>query len=103
MKKCFFSILFFVVISLLSLPIYAESQQGHKSKQSLDGSAVSATERMPTYPSMPGPGEKVPIGSDHYLIYGFDNKPKLGTVIMKIEIFTREGKKGNIWTHPIKF
>ena len=42
---------------------------------------------------MPGPGKKVPIGNDQYLIYGFDKKPKLGTVIMKVEIFTKEGKK----------
>ena len=27
------------------------------------------------------------------MIYGFDKKPKLGTVIMKVEIFTAEGKK----------
>jgi hypothetical protein len=50
-------------------------------------------EQKLAYPSMPGPGKKVPVGSDHYLIYGFDKKPKLGTVIMKVEIFTREGKK----------
>jgi hypothetical protein len=42
---------------------------------------------------MPGPGKKVPIGNDQYIIYGFDKKPKLGTVIMKVEIFTKEGKK----------
>jgi predicted metalloprotease len=42
---------------------------------------------------MPGPGKKVFIGNDYYFIYGFDKKPKLGTVIMKVEIFTKEGKK----------
>ena len=56
-------------------------------------SAASGAEQQPAYPSMPGPGKKVPIGNDHYLIYGFDKKPKLGTVIMKVEIFTKEGKK----------
>ena len=90
MKKRFFFILFFLVIFIAWLPPCAESQQGHKSKS---GSAVSGAEQTPAYPSMPGPGKKVPIGSDHYLIYGFDKKPKLGTVIMKIEIFTKEGKK----------
>jgi hypothetical protein len=42
---------------------------------------------------MPGPGKKVAVGSDYYLIYGFDKKPKLGAVILKVEIFTKEGKK----------
>jgi hypothetical protein len=90
MKKCFFFILFVLVILIVWLPPYAESQQGHKSKSGL---ATSAGGQMPAYPSMPGPGKKVPIGSDHYLTYGFDKKPKLGTLIMKVEIFTKEGKK----------
>jgi hypothetical protein len=42
---------------------------------------------------MPEPGRKVPVGSGYYLIYGFDKKPKLGTAIMKVEIFNEEGGK----------
>jgi hypothetical protein len=90
MKKCFFFILFVLVILIVWLPLYAESQQGHKSKSGL---ATSAGKQTPAYPSMPGPGKKVPIGGDYYLIYGFDKKPKLGTLIMKVEIFTKKGKK----------
>lgn len=90
MKKWFFFILFLVVISFLWLPLYAESQQKQKSKT---GPATSGAEQTPVYPSMPGPGKKVPIGGDYYLIYGFDKKPKLGTLIMKVEIFDKEGKK----------
>jgi hypothetical protein len=96
MKNWFFLILPLTVISLLCLPVYAatpESQQGQKSKQSEVGSTASGTQQTPNYPSMPGLGKKVPIGTDHYLIYGFDKKPKLGTLIMKVEIFTKEGKK----------
>ena len=93
MKKWFFLILFVLVIYIVWLAPCAESQQGHKSKSGSAGSAVSAAEQTPAYPSMPGPGKKVPIGNDYYLIYGFDKKPKLGTVIMKVEIFTKEGKK----------
>jgi len=47
----------------------------------------------PAFPRMPSVGTKVPLGSDHYLIYGFDRKPKLGTIILKIEIYTRDGNK----------
>jgi hypothetical protein len=42
---------------------------------------------------MPSPGKKVSIDKDHYLIYGFDKKPKLGTIIMKVEIHTQDGNK----------
>jgi len=89
-KKWLFLVLLLVVISLLGFPYYAESQQGHNPKS---GSTVSGAEQTPAYLPMPGPGKKVPIGSDHYLMYSFDKKPKLGTVIMKVEIFTKEGKK----------
>jgi len=88
MKKRVFFIMCLLVISLLWLPSWAQSQQGHKSE-----SRSVSTSAEPAYPSMPGPGKKVPIGGDQYLVYGFDKKPKLGTVIMKVEIFTKEGKK----------
>ena len=90
MGKRVFFILFLLVIFVVWLPPCAESQHGQQSKT---GSTASVAERMQAYPLMPGPGKKVPIGSDHYLIYGFDKKPKLGTVIMKVELFTKEGKK----------
>jgi hypothetical protein len=47
----------------------------------------------PEYAPMAAPGKKVPIGNGYYLIYGFDKPPKLGTSIMKVEIFTAEDKK----------
>ena len=85
MKKWLF-FLFALVIFIVWMPPYAGSQHGPKSKS---GSA----EQMAAYPSMPGPGKKIPVGSDYYMTYGFDKKPKLGTLIMKVEIFTKEGKK----------
>ena len=91
MKKCFFFVLL-LVISLPCLPPDAGSQQGHESRHGVMVAAAGA-EQKPVYPSMPGPGKKVPVGSDYYFIYGFDKKPRLGTVIMKVEIFTTEGKK----------
>ncbi len=93
MKKWFFFFLFLGAISFLCLPPYAESQHGHKANSGGGGSPAFGAEVTPNFPSMPGPGKKVPIGSDLYLIYGFDKKPKLGTVIMKVEIFSKEGKK----------
>jgi len=93
MKGWFFSVLFLVAFSIAFLSLDAQSQQSHKSKPGMDSKPASVTGQTPAYPSMPGPGKKVPIGNDQYIIYGFDKKPKLGTVIMKVEIFTKEGKK----------
>jgi hypothetical protein len=39
------------------------------------------------------PGEKIPLGAQHYFIYGFTKPPKLGTGIMKVEIFSRDGSR----------
>jgi hypothetical protein len=55
--------------------------------------AYAGVEGESAYPAMSEPGKKVQIGSNYYMIFGFDKKPKLGTVIMKVEIFTKDGKK----------
>ena len=91
-KRCFILMLFFVTLTLQPFSIYGGEHQGQKPKS---GTAVSAVDpgKTPVFPSMPPPGKKVTIGSDHYIIYGFDKKPKLGTIIVKVEIFTRDGNK----------
>jgi hypothetical protein len=61
--------------------------------QTAKGSRSVVTEQIPQYPAMPQPGKKVPIGGGLYLIYGFDKTPKLGIAILKVEIFTADGKK----------
>jgi len=85
--------LFLGAFVFLSLPLLAQSQHGHKANLGVGGSIALAAEATPNFPSMPGPGKKVPVGSDLYLIYGFDKKPKLGTMIMKVGIFAKDGKK----------
>ncbi len=45
------------------------------------------------YRPLPKPGEKVPLGEGHYFIYGFDKPPRIGTYVMRVEIFTREGTR----------
>jgi hypothetical protein len=53
----------------------------------------AGAEGQPVFSPMPEPGKKVPMGNRYYLIYGFDKRPKLGTVIMKVEVFTAQDKK----------
>lgn len=45
------------------------------------------------YQPLPKPGEKIPLDADHSFTYGFARQPKLGTAIMRVEIFDRDGKR----------
>jgi hypothetical protein len=38
-------------------------------------------------------GQKYPIGEQYYFIYAFDKRPQMGTIIMKIQVFTKDGKQ----------
>jgi hypothetical protein len=87
-KSCF-PILLFLVLFSTALPGDCAEHQGHK----FSGAGIASAAPMPEYPPMPEPGNKVSIGDGFYLIYGFDKPLKMGTVIMKVEIFTGEGKK----------
>ncbi len=42
---------------------------------------------------MAGPGKKTAIGKDYSAVYSFDKKPQMGTVILKVEVFDKDGKK----------
>ena len=74
-------------------PLQAGSHEGHQMAAGEPAPAGPGTGQAQVFETMPGPGKKVPIGNDAYLIYGFDKKPKLGAVIMKVEIFTGSGSK----------
>jgi hypothetical protein len=92
-KKFRIIILFLLIVSFIPLSIYGETHKVQKSTSKKDVSPVSGTDQAAAYSPMPGPGKRIPIGNGYYFIYGFDKKPKLGTVIMKIEIFTVDGNK----------
>jgi len=79
-------------ILLLWLPLYAV-QDDHKTKSNAETSSTSGTERAPDLDPMPGPGKKVSIGKEYYFVYGFDKKPAMGTVIMRVEVFTKDGRR----------
>ena len=91
-KKSFTFILLFLVTSLLPLTLYGEGRQMHTAVSHNDAS-VSAEMKVSDYPVMPGPGKKVQLGNGNYFIYKFDKQPKLGTVIIKVEIFDSKDKK----------
>jgi hypothetical protein len=59
----------------------------------LSASAASTSAANAEFQSLPKPGNKVPLGSGHYFTFGFEKAPKLGNAIMKVEIFTLDGKR----------
>jgi hypothetical protein len=38
-------------------------------------------------------GQKHWIGEHYYFVYSFDKRPQMGTIIMKIQVFTKDGKQ----------
>jgi len=76
------------LLLLLTLPCSPLNAESHTKAGAKPG-AVQA----PVFVPIPGTGKKVPIGNGAYLIYGFDEKPKMGMVIMKVEVYTPDGKR----------
>jgi len=54
---------------------------------------TKAKAKADEYAPLPKAGEKCWISGDHYLIYEFDKKPQMGTIILKIQVFTKNGKQ----------
>ena len=84
--------MFFLVTSLLPLSLYGADRQMNMAAHN-DKSFSAEMKKVPDYPVMPEPGKKVQLGDGNYLIYKFDKQPKLGTVIVKVEIFNSTDKK----------
>ena len=59
----------------------------------LGAGAVPQNLKPEDYKPLPQPGEKVPLGADYYFVYGFASPPKLGTTVMRVEIFSRDGRR----------
>jgi hypothetical protein len=86
MKRYLVFVLLSGFLLLPVMPLHGAEMHGH-------GTQMAGGAPMPEYPPMPEPGKKVPIGDGSYLIYGFDKPLKMGTVIMKVEVFTAAGKR----------
>ena len=93
MKNYLLLTLFLLFVSFSPEELYCEEHQDHGSMMGHGAMAAAGTEQAPDYPEMAAPGQEIPLGNDYYFIYGFDKRPKLGAVIMKVQIFGRDGKK----------
>jgi hypothetical protein len=50
---------------------------------------TSAEEFMP----LSGEGKQIWIGKEYYFVYSFNKKPQLGTSILKVELYDKDGKR----------
>ena len=89
-KKTFINSLVLFALALPCSPLHAASHEGHQMKADAGG---AGTGQAPVFATMAGTGKKVPIGNGAYLIYGFDEKLKMGMVIMKVEVYSPAGKR----------
>ncbi len=55
--------------------------------------AATSTDAKVVYQTLPKPGGKIPLDSGYYFTYDFEKPPKLGIAIMRLEIFSRDGKR----------
>jgi len=45
------------------------------------------------YQPLSKPGGKIALDASHYFTFGFDKQPKIGMAIMRVEVFTLDGKR----------
>jgi len=57
------------------------------------GQAVATEPAEIVWTAVPGPGKKCPINDDYYFKYVFSEKPKMGMVILKIQIFDKNNNQ----------
>jgi hypothetical protein len=90
-KKALMIPLVLIALSISYSYVYAQNHEEHQH----EGHLMKTVEggQAPEFVAMPGPGKKVQIGNGGYLIFGFDKKPQMGTVIMKVEVYAQDGKK----------
>ncbi len=56
-------------------------------------SAASLQEQTAEYKELPPPRKKCALDSNFYFTYEFSEKPKMGTVILKVQVFDGAGQK----------
>jgi hypothetical protein len=89
---------FTALMLILAAPaIPAQHNCGHcPAAKACPSAAVAADTSKPTEPvfqKLPGAGKRVDIGDNYYFTYRFDKTPKIGVVVLKVQVFSNI-KKG---------
>lgn len=78
-----------VLVALPALSSGALAQTGHEMHQK----PLPEQAKAPVFNDLPGYGKKCWIGEEYYFTYKFDKKPKLGTAILKVQLFDAKGAR----------
>jgi hypothetical protein len=66
---------------------------GQPAKSCCNSPGVVPVSAEPEFKDLPGPGKKCWIGEVNYFIYEFTTTPKMGTAVLKIELFDKSGTR----------
>ncbi len=72
---------------------FAALSTGQPSKPCCKSPGVVPVSAEPEFKDLPGPGKKCWIGEVNYFLYEFTTTPKMGTSILKIELFDKSGAR----------
>lgn len=79
------------LIGIIAFASWAISVSAPDECRFISTSEVSGAEKDAGSPLKAG--QKHWIGGEHYFVYDFDKRPQIGTVIIKIQVFTKDGKQ----------
>lgn len=91
MKTSFLAVHSIAAATLILIPLNALAieHEGHIKHKSHVASTGAEKETV----LLGKPGEKQPLDDSHYFIFSFDKPPKMGTRIVKVAIYTKDGKR----------
>lgn len=95
-KPFIFIICVTAAIAFMSWPAYSDNCCG-SSVGKMDHTAMSKQQDMKVSTAvasvqLPGVGQKVKIGDECYFTYRFAKKPKMGVSILRVQVYTKDGK-----------
>jgi hypothetical protein len=79
------------LIGIIAVASWAISSSALQECSVLSTSEVCASDKS-TGPALKA-GQKHWIGEHYYFVYNFDKRPQMGSMIMKIQVFTKDGKQ----------
>ncbi len=91
-NKLAFILLFIFVFQLVAF-VQNRNNQEHRQVVYAATKDSKVITKEPVYSTLPGYGKKCWIGEDYYFVYKFDKTPKMGTAILKIQLFDKKGKR----------
>jgi hypothetical protein len=68
--------------------------------RSADATAKTALQQVqtPEFSELPGPGKNCRIDDDFHFTYEFTEKPRMGTAILRVRVFDRDGNQSTAFT-----